>query len=194
MNSLKKLSLAASIALLPTIASAFPIAAVGTEGLSVVVSGTSNIIATYQGNSAAYSNDLYLGVAAASNPGDEFIFNNHGNNPGDIFDLGSFGVGTELIFRLHVNNTGYDYYTGAASRNPDNLFHARVQSGWAANTTLVSFEDLYGTPEGINGFNDLSFSFTNTTSAPSSVPEPTTLGLFGLGLAGLGLGLRRRKK
>jgi hypothetical protein len=57
-------------------------------------------------------------------------------------------------------------------------------------TTLVSFEDLYGDPEGINGFNDLSFSFTNTAAA---VPEPESLALLLAGLGGLAVGLRRRK-
>ena len=38
---------------------AFPIAATG-DGLDVVVGSTGDIIATYEGNSAAFSNDLYL--------------------------------------------------------------------------------------------------------------------------------------
>ncbi len=61
----------------------------------------------------------------------------------------------------------------------------RVQGNWLPNESLVSFEDLFGTPEGVNGYNDLSLSFTNTVSPPSAVPEPTTLALLGLGVAGL---------
>lgn len=190
MNMIKP-ALLAAVAMLPLAASAFPIAIAGTEGLSVVVSGTDSVIATYQGNSAAYSNDLYLGVSASANPGDVFIFNNHANAVGDTYNLGTFEVGTELIFRLYVNNTGDNFYTGPASRNADNLPHARVQNEWMPNTTLVSFEDLFGTPEGVNGYNDLSFSFTNTSSTPA-VPEPASIALFGAGLVGLGL-LKRRK-
>ena len=184
--------LAASVALLPTVASAFPIAAAGTEGLAVIVSGTDSVIATYQGNSAAYSNDLYLGVSASANPGDVFIFNNHANSVGDTYNLGTFAVGTELIFRLYVNNTGDNFYSGAASRNADGMAHARAQADWMPNTTLVSFEDLFGTPEGVNGYNDLSFSFTNTSSAPA-VPEPASVALLGLGIAGLALARRKKK-
>lgn len=92
------------------------------------------VVATYEGNSAAYSNDLYLSLNAAGQPGDDgdlandlFIFNNHSSPVGSTMDLGSFAVGTELMFRLHVNNTGNDFFSGAASRNPDNHTHARVQ-------------------------------------------------------------------
>ncbi len=170
---------------------AFPIAAPGTEGFFVGVSGTDPVIATYQGNSATYSNDLYLALDGAGNPGNDgnlsndlFIFNNHASAVGSQVDLGTFAVGTELIFRLHVNNTGYDYYSGPGSRNPDGLPHARVQNDWEPNTTLVSFEDLFNTPEGINGYNDLSFSFENTASSSQppvvvpggpSVPEASTV-------------------
>jgi hypothetical protein len=190
--NMKTSLLAAALAMLPVAVSAFPIAISGTEGLPVIVTGTDAVIATYQGNSASYSNDLYLGVSAAANPSDVFIFNNHANSVGDTYNLGTFDLGTELIFRLYVNNTGESFYTGPAARNPDDLAHARVQADWEANTPLVSFEDLFGTPEGVNGFNDLSFSFTNTSTTPA-VPEPTSLALLGVGLVGIGLGMRRRK-
>ena len=95
---------------------AFPIATPGTEGF-VVIAGGGDVVATYQGNSASYSNDLYLENTGA------FLFNNHANSPGDSVDLGTFAAGTELVFRMHVNNTGYDYFTGPASRNPDGAAH-----------------------------------------------------------------------
>jgi hypothetical protein len=161
---------------------AHPIAAIGTEGFKVIASG-GEVIATYEGNSAGYSNDLFLGL--------DFIFNNHVTPVGTSTSLGIFAAGTELIFRLHVNNTGEDWYTGPASRNADGKTHARVQENWATNTTLVSFEDLINTPEGDWGYNDLSFSFTNT-KAGTSVPEssPFILMMLGLGL----LTFARRQK
>ncbi|HWA25520.1 MAG TPA: hypothetical protein VG734_07660 [Lacunisphaera sp.] len=158
--NLRQTVFAAAFVLSSIAASAFPIALPGTEGFKVIVGSTDDIIATYEGNSAAYSNDLYL-------QGFGFVFNNHASAVGSTVNLGSYAVGTELVFRLHVNDTGFDYYTGPGSRNPDGQFHARVQSEWLPDTTLVSFEDLYFGPF---DFNDLSFSFTNTQGAPS-VPE-----------------------
>jgi len=162
---------------------AFPIATSG-EGFKIFASSTDNIIAEYLGNSASYSNDLYL------DNGDgtwKFIFNNQATPVGTTLDLGSFEIGTELIFKLYVNNTGYAYYTGPAERNPDNYAHARVQSDWQLDTTLVSFEDLYNGPF---DYNDLSFSFTNTIGGnnggdASTVPEPSTMILLGGSLLGL---------
>ncbi|RYZ91793.1 MAG: PEP-CTERM sorting domain-containing protein [Moraxellaceae bacterium] len=159
---------------------AHPIAAVGTEGLSVIASG-GEVIAKYEGNSASFSNDLYLNL--------NFIFNNQATPVGSTVNLGTFTAGTELVFRLYVNNTGESWFTGAASRNNDGLFHARVQENWKPGTTLVSFEDLSGDPEGVNGFNDLSFSFTNTQTTPVPESSALVLMLIGLGL----LGFARRK-
>src|SRR4051794_12608298 len=51
------------------------IAQPGTEGLDVIVNSTSPVIATYQGHSATYSDDLYLVVD--DNPAhDKLLFNN----------------------------------------------------------------------------------------------------------------------
>lgn len=167
-------------------AHAFPIALPGTEGFKVFASSTDNIIATYEGNSASYSNNLYL-------EGFGFVFNNHGSAVGSTVDLGSFATGTELVFRLEVTNTGYSYYTGEGARNPDGYAHARVQSDWEPNTTLVSFEDLYNGPF---DFNDLSFSFTNTQGSVEQPAVPDHLssgGALAAMFAGLALLARRRR-
>ena len=190
MKAIRTLAAVAALAA-PLSALAFPIASAGTEGLAVLAGGGA-VVATYQGNSASYSNDLYLVTDDGIDNNDIFVFNNHGSTVGSTVNLGSFASGAELVFRLHVNNTGHDFYTGAASRNPENAFHARVQENWAPNTTLVSFEDLIGGPF---DFNDLSFSFTNTvTTVPVPVPEPASALLFGLGFAGLAAARRRRIK
>jgi len=151
-----------TIVLAPALAVAqgFPIAAPGTEGLRVIVNQPGDVIATYRGNSATYSNDLYFGLSM--NTTEFFVFNNHESPVGSQVNLGSFPVGTELFFRLHVRNTGYDFYTGPADRNPDGKPHARVQGAWQTDETLVSFEDLFNGPF---VYNDLSFSFTNTDTA-----------------------------
>jgi len=200
MHILTKLSAVAALTLSTFPAWAFPIATVG-EGSAVVVGSTDPVIATYLGNSAGFTNDLYLVLDESGDPfedgdnsNDLFIFRNHTSPVGSTVNLGSFAIGTELIFRLHVTNTGNNFYTGLANRNPDNRFHARVDGAYAANESLVSFEDLLNLPEYPGGFNDLSFSFTNTVSVPSapSVPEPLTLSLLGAGLAGIGAIRKRR--
>ncbi len=179
-------------------ADAFPIAMPGTEGFQIYVTGTDPIIATYQGNSANYSNDLYLLLDGSGQPGDDgdtgndlFIFNNHTSAVGSTANLGSYALGTELEFRLYVNDTGYDYFTGPGSRNPDLQPHARVQADWAPNESLVSFEDLF---DGPFDYNDLSFSFTNTSSDPSPVPEPASVGLLASGIATIVARRRARRR
>ena len=181
---MRTIGLACTVAALCVGTSAYaqPIATPGTEGF-LVIAGANEVIAKDEGNSASFSNNLYL-----QNTG-EFIFNHHTSPVGSTKSLGTFAPGTELIFRLEVTNTGNNFFTGPGSRNPDGQPHARVQSDWLTpGTTLVSFEDLFNGPF---VYNDLSFSFTNTVGSPSGVPEPSTWVML---IAGFGLVARLMRR
>jgi hypothetical protein len=154
-------------------AQAAAIAAPGTEGFSVIAAG-GEVSATFEGNAGGYTALVYLDNNSTA------LFNNQLTAGGTTLSLGSFAAGTELVFRLHVNDTGDNFYTGPASRNMDQFAHARVQANWLPGITLVSFEDLSGIPEGINAFNDLSFSLKGVTV--SAVPEPTGMALALVGV------------
>ena len=185
-------SLFAALGLALTFSLAQP-AAAAIIGGSVIVQNDGEVIATYRGNSAQFSNDLYL--ASPDGPfATTFIFNNHTSPIGTVVNLGSFTAGTELVFRLHVNDKGDDWFSGPASRNDDGKAHVRITDNWSATESLVEFEDLRDTPEGNGGFNDLAFSFSNTASTVSNpVPEPGTYAVFAAGIVML-LGMQRSRR
>ncbi len=187
--------LRAALAVASLISVAQPAISATVIGAPIIVQNTGEVIATYIGNSAQYSDDLYL--SSPSGAFSALIFNNHASPLGSTVNLGFFAAGTELVFRLHVNDTGNDWFTGLASRNIDGKAHGRITDSFGPDQTLVEFEDLKDLPEFPGGFNDLSFSFTNTgitipTPTPS-VPEPGTYALLAGGLALLYVTTRRRQ-
>ena len=76
--------------------------------------------------------------------------------------LGVFNARTELIFELNNQNGGI-FFTGPASRNPDNVAHAIVDDQFAPGQTFVGFEDMFG--GGDFDYNDVQFTLSNVTSA-----------------------------
>lgn len=91
-----------------------------------------------------YTSDLYYG--------EQYLCIN--TQEGQVTNLGKFPAGTELIFRLYVQNTGYNYYTGPASRNSDGYIHVII-SALDSSTVHVGFEDLHFL--GDKDFNDHMF-------------------------------------
>ena len=104
-------------------------------------------------------------------------------NPGTL----GYSIGQELMFGIYVRNTGFTYVMGAASRNPDNVIHAAVDS-LGGGVYIVGFEDLFG--GGDQDYDDHNFRFTGGI-VTNPVPEPSTLLLLGMAVAGLSTRRRR---
>lgn len=167
---------------------------------TAIVTEAERMTLTYEGTAATYSSDLYLMLDSFGNVGDDgvltndlFLFNNHSSEVGSTFDIGRVIAGSELLFRLYVHDTGYNFYSGPRTRNFDRRVHAMFEPEWKPGTSLVSFEDLYCTPQYGLGYNDLSFSFRNHgTSRAGEVPEPNTTSLLLVGVVGM-IAVGRRK-
>lgn len=127
----------------------------------------------------------YSGVAGAWNTSNTGIF----ANPGLAFDTatGFFSTGTGGLHFL---------YNSA----PTTGFPQALPMAWLGNTIPYSsnFDLDYNETNGSNfrasttgwGFAMIA---TYSSAFPTSVPEPGTLALLGIGLAGMGLARRRKK-
>jgi hypothetical protein len=115
------------------------------------------VIITFLVYDATYKYKLYL------NNTNTLLFNN--TEVGKVINLGKFAVGTELVFKLNVTTTGYSYYTGSASRNPDKIVHALV-SKTSPTVWQFGFEDMYN--GGDKDYNDCIFKLEGGVSTGKS--------------------------
>jgi len=159
-------------------------------GGEMIVATDGEVDAIFLGSDASYFNTVYL----QSDGGSDFVFDKF-SEFGAIADLGWFTAGTVLTFRVGVSNTGDSFYTGAASLNADGIAHGqgitRLDAATGRYVTDVGFEDLRG--GGDRDYNDIMFRLTNVYDPTRTVPEPGTLVLFGIGLAGFGATARRKR-
>ncbi|MEL6345461.1 MAG: DUF4114 domain-containing protein [Myxococcota bacterium] len=95
------------------------------------------VVATYINNGGGYVNELSLGA-----PKIFPIATTHHDALGKTVDLGLFNEGDELLLQVYVRDTGYTYFSGPASRNPDNFPH--VAMAYLGDCVWrVGFEDLH---------------------------------------------------
>jgi hypothetical protein len=119
-----------------------------------------------------------------------------------------------MTFSLVNTSTGLTFTTNLA--DADGNYHARITSNYAdfgigalpggassviagllglgSSITYIGFEDrVLGQADADFDYNDLIFAFANTVAAPTAIPEPLTISLFGAGIIGAGWLNRRRK-
>lgn len=181
---------------------------------------TSNcVVVRFLGSEAADRSILSYQLGPAFNPAGSWtqLFINNGagaTTPGAASDfvIGGLTAGQSIFFRLQNTTQGavsgqnnFTFYSGPASRNPDNSLHVGLTPGSGATSSApgcsgatfaqgFNFEDRHSTISPVADFdyNDLRFEIANATA--TVIPEPSTYALMGTGLLGLaGVAVRRRR-
>lgn len=186
--SIAAIALSASLAMSAN-AGTIPYPNVGTPAPANSFTATADgeVYAYFFSSDASYKSRIGLWVDGAQ-VGDYGLIN-HSSSYGDSFLFGNVSAGSELVFELQVLSTGGSWYSIATSNSDgENHTYATDFAGDASvpTGTYVAFEDLPSL--GDVDYNDHQFVFTNVTT---SVPEPFSLVLFGLGLAALGYARKR---
>jgi hypothetical protein len=129
----------------------------------IVLDESVEVTVTFCGGTAGYTSDTFL-----ASPEYQYVGTGNVTAAGTEYELGVFSAGEELIFSIYVRNTGYTYYTGPGSRNPDGIVHAAVED-LGNGTYRIGFEDLFG--GGDHDYDDINLVVEG--SLLPVPPEPT---------------------
>jgi hypothetical protein len=186
--TLQQVLLVGALATVSLKAGTIPYPTPGTQNpttYTFVAASTGPIVAYFYGTGAAYTETLGMDINGV--PTGITGLNNHSTSVGTSLDLGTATAGDTLTFFIDVFNTGNVWYSNQ-SLNSDGANHV-YSTSFAGNATIpagtyVGFEDLAASVSDFN-YADEQFVFTNTTGTVSgAVPEPASVWLVGLLLAG----------
>jgi hypothetical protein len=183
-------ALLTSVFTLSATAGSIPYDNIGTEAPSTAFQAQADgeIIAYFYATDAGYDSQIGMWVNGVATG----IYGlwNHGSSRGDSLVLGEVKAGDIIAFELKVSNINSSWYS-VSSLNSDGLNHA-YSTDFAGDEyipmgTYIGFEDKLNL--GDFDYNDHQFVFTNVRK--SSVPEPGSMALLGLGLIALRFARKR---
>jgi hypothetical protein len=125
-----------------------------------------------------------------------YTFQNQTTPVGATFNFGAVHAGDVLVFDLNNLTTG-NVLSSDPSRSADGINHAyatpytMMVNGIPAPGTFIGMEDLT-VPGSDLDYNDDQFVFNNISST-TVTPEPSSIGLLGMGLLCGVMGAARRK-
>ena len=124
------------------------------------------LAAEFVGGDGVYSSDIYL-----FEPTTVYIATSHVTPAGTVVSLGTTNPNEEWVFGIYVRNTGYTYYSGDPSRNPDGRPHATLYSE-SGPCIGIGFEETFG--GGDEDYNDvvLKLCREETNHAPVADAGP----------------------
>ena len=172
-----------------TVFTSIPISST-TEDLGIAISATATPTAAGSGN-GYNSRTLFDWASVSVRPSQTAIRANTSISGTLTTANGVLGAAANTVQELFIENLGGNQFTLGYVDTGDVVHDSETvtfSSGSTIGDAIGIYGDIRTTGTSLGSLSDL------TIEANSQVPEPTSLALFGLGLAGLGFVARRKSK